>query len=133
MRNLLKLPNSKVIRSFASRSIVVVLLSSGLLSGTTYAVGVVEAASCARVGQTRTVAGRAQVCAQQGARRVWVSRQKGSRTPVSSGATAASTTTTIKPGLPRSAADRPGNREWDVKFIYATFLDGPDNRRDVNG
>ncbi|MFZ9577712.1 MAG: hypothetical protein ACO3AK_02930, partial [Ilumatobacteraceae bacterium] len=36
-------------------------------------------------------------------------------------------------GLPRSAVDRPGANTADIKFIYVTFKDGPDSRRDANG
>ncbi|NCZ86279.1 MAG: hypothetical protein EBY95_02380, partial [Actinobacteria bacterium] len=39
----------------------------------------------------------------------------------------------VKPGLPRSTVDRPGSVNYDVKFIYATFVDGPDERRDTSG
>jgi hypothetical protein len=36
-------------------------------------------------------------------------------------------------GLPRSVVDRPGANTADIKFIYVTFKDGPDSRRDANG
>jgi hypothetical protein len=29
--------------------------------------------------------------------------------------------------------DRPGSTKWDVKFLYVTFKDGPDDERDVDG
>lgn len=51
----------------------------------------------------------------------------------SRGAKSPTSPTTVPPRLSRSKDDRPGNRDWDVKFIYATFADGVDERRDVNG
>jgi hypothetical protein len=35
--------------------------------------------------------------------------------------------------LPRTTIDRPGPNVWDVKVLYATFADGPDDERDING
>jgi hypothetical protein len=35
--------------------------------------------------------------------------------------------------LPRISEDRPGPHLWDVKFLYVTFEDGPDEQRDTNG
>ncbi|MFM8956919.1 MAG: hypothetical protein ACKOJH_05680, partial [Actinomycetota bacterium] len=82
----------------------------------------------------RTVKGVRYVCSKSKRWQVASSGTSGGASDaVTTTSSTSTTTTTIKPGLPRSAADRPGNREWDVKFIYATFLDGPDNRRDVNG
>ncbi|MEK0443670.1 MAG: hypothetical protein RL507_523, partial [Actinomycetota bacterium] len=95
-------------------------LGAGLL-----ATAPAEAASCSVVGKRRVVAGRTEVCTRVGKVRRWV---------------AAPTTTTttesvdvVKPGLPRSTVDRPGSANYDVKFIYATFVDGPDEKRDTSG
>lgn len=96
------------------------------------------ASKCARVGAVRTIGGTVHVCVIVGKKRIWLPR---STSPTSTTTTtksttttvAQSTTTTVKPGLPRATVDRPGNREWDVKFIYATFANGVDERRDVNG
>lgn len=35
--------------------------------------------------------------------------------------------------LARSTVDRPGPNVWDVKVLYATYADGPDDQRDTNG
>ena len=88
------------------------------------------ASTCSRVGAVRTIGGTAHVCILIGKKRIWVPKSS-SRTTTTT--TIKSTTPTVKPGLPRSTVDRPGNREWDVKFIYATFANGVDERRDVNG
>ncbi len=37
------------------------------------------------------------------------------------------------PPLGRSAVDRPGANKWDVKFVYLTFKNGPDAKRDSLG
>jgi|GEM_PF-855044 len=47
--------------------------------------------------------------------------------------TTGTTTTTIKPGLPRSTVDRSGSGIWNIKVVYATLKDGPDESRDSNG
>lgn len=96
------------------------------------------AGTCSRVGAVRTIGGAAHVCVLVGKKRIWVPKTSSRTTtttakPTTTTTTQKSGTPTIKPGLPRSTVDRPGNREWDVKFIYATFKDGIDERRDVNG
>ena len=83
------------------------------------------AGTCSRVGALRTIGGLTHVCIRVGKKKIW--------TPKTNSQTTKTTTSTVKPGLPRSTVDRPGNREWDVKFIYATFANGVDERRDVNG
>lgn len=35
--------------------------------------------------------------------------------------------------LGRSSTDRPGANKWDIKFVYITFKNGPDARRDSLG
>jgi len=84
-------------------------------------------APCTRVGAVRKVGSQVQVCTKRARRNVWVT-QKGTSS------TASSTTTVPQvTGLPRSAVDRPGANTADIKFIYVTFKDGPDSRRDANG
>jgi hypothetical protein len=67
------------------------------------------------------------VCTRVGKARRWVAAQN------SGSATKPEDVDVVKPGLPRSTVDRPGPANYDVKFIYATFVDGPDERRDANG
>lgn len=92
---------------------------------------------CARVGAVRTIGGAAHVCVLVGKKRIWVPKSSSrttttTTTPISR----STTTTTVAPsvtGLPRSTVDRPGANTADIKFIYVTFKDGPDSRRDSNG
>ena len=84
-------------------------------------------ASCTRVGAVRRVGSQVQVCTKRVRRNVWVT-QKGASSTASSTTVAPSVT-----GLPRSAVDRPGANTADIKFIYVTFKEGPDSRRDANG
>jgi hypothetical protein len=107
-------------------------LASGALTA-----GPLEAASCSVVGQKRSIGGRTQICTRIGNARRWVpATNKSGTTTTTTVRTSTSTTTlvdVVKPGLPRSTVDRPGPASYDVKFIYATFVDGPDERRDSNG
>lgn len=96
--------------------------------------GPANAAACSVLGQKRVIGGRTQTCTRVGNARQWVAA-----TTRTGSTTVRSTTSTlpqadvVKPGLPRSTVDRPGPANYDVKFIYATFVDGPDERRDSNG
>jgi hypothetical protein len=88
---------------------------------------VAAATRCTRVGQTRLISGRTQVCKRSGRRNVWVTKQG----PLTTTTTAVATTPSRPLG--RSAIDRPGANTADIKFIYVTFKDGPDSNRDSNG
>lgn len=87
------------------------------------------AGTCTRVGAVRTIGGLAHVCILVGKKKIWL--------PRSTRGTTTTTSTTksekIKPGLPRSTVDRPGSGIWDIKVVYATMMDGPDEFRDSNG
>jgi hypothetical protein len=111
---------TQVHRSFVF--LVALALGAGLLISAP-----AEAASCSVVGKRRVVAGRTEVCTRDGKVRRWVAA------PNSRTSKAARAFDVVKPGLPRSTIDRPGPANYDVKFIYATFVDGPDERRDANG
>ncbi|MFM7963187.1 MAG: hypothetical protein ACKPBF_04350, partial [Actinomycetota bacterium] len=83
--------------------------------------------ACTRIGAVRKVGSQVQVCTKRARRNIWVT-QKGTSSTASS-----TTTVPAVSGLPRSAVDRPGANTADIKFIYVTFKDGPDSRRDSNG
>jgi len=115
--------------------VVALALGAGLL-----ATAPVEAASCSVVGKRRVISGRTEVCTRVGKVRRWVAAPTTTTTTIRTTTTTIPPTTTttesvdvVKPGLPRSTVDRPGSANYDVKFIYATFVDGPDEKRDTSG
>lgn len=87
------------------------------------------AGKCSRVGAVRAISGVAHVCILVGKKKIWIPKSTRGKT------TTTSTTKSekIKPGLPRSTVDRPGSGIWDIKVVYATMMDGPDEFRDSNG
>ena len=87
---------------------------------------------CARVGAVRTIGGLAHVCIRVGKQRIWMPRSS-PRTTTTTTTTSTTKSEKIKPGLPRSTVDRPGSGLWDIKVVYATLKDGPDELRDSNG
>ncbi|MFZ9192746.1 MAG: hypothetical protein ACO224_08005, partial [Ilumatobacteraceae bacterium] len=115
--------------------VMALALGAGLL-----ATAPAEAAPCSVVGKRRVVAGRTEVCTRVGKVRRWVAAPSTTTTTIRTTTTTNPPTTTtteavdvVKPGLPRSTVDRPGSANYDVKFIYATFVDGPDEKRDTSG
>jgi len=106
-----KVPERSQIPSGASASDVTLHLTGGALEDTSVSWGSGSFRWCSTSGGSGT----------------------GGSTTTTVRGTTGTTTTTIKPGLPRSTVDRPGSGIWDIKVVYATLMDGPDESRDSNG
>lgn len=87
------------------------------------------AGKCSRVGAVRAISGVAHVCILVGKKKIWIPKSTRGKTTT----TRTTKSEKIKPGLPRSTVDRPGSGIWDIKVVYATMMDGPDEFRDSNG
>ena len=132
------------LRNAVGRAVAVslVVASASLVAGPGLSIArehpaAAAAGQCTRVGAVRTIGGVAHVCILVGKKRIWVPKSSPrTTTTTTTSISRSTTTTTIAPsvtGLPRSAVDRPGANTADIKFIYVTFKDGPDSRRDANG